>query len=91
MLEKIGRRNAEYIRHVIIEFSDVSSTEPGHVTLKDEFADNLANIRSHCTDLHAIRLYHWRVFLLGDDEPKPEVVTGALNLADSQLRMIPSL
>lgn len=94
-LKKIGSLNAEHIRRVLIAFPGFSSLELGHVALGDEFVDDLASIRCYCPHLHTViinELYSHSSHLdIYERSEKPEVLTEALSLVDSQLRTIPSL
>jgi len=92
-LTRIGR-NADYIRHVCINFPRFRTLEPGNITLFDLSLSWVAKVQNSCPNLATITttLYssdglEWKLDGLGH----PEVVDEALELIDTHFRGIPSL
>ncbi|RYP70490.1 hypothetical protein DL771_005427 [Monosporascus sp. 5C6A] len=92
-LGTIGR-NADHIRHVIVNFPQFLHLEPGDVTLEDSYVSIIANIQSGCANLSTLTtsLYSTNAMELTLDAiDDPKVVTEALKLVDTQFRTISSL
>jgi hypothetical protein len=53
-LGTIGRNNADYIRHICVNFSNLRDLEQGNVTLEEGSNIILANIQSGCTNLSTL-------------------------------------
>ncbi|KFY07102.1 hypothetical protein V492_07446 [Pseudogymnoascus sp. VKM F-4246] len=93
-LEKIGRSNADSIRHVVIEFPSLTNLELGSVAIHEYYVGILASIQSHCTNLETLTTSRRTTddmestFNRLDD---PEIVTKALTLVNTQFRAISSL
>lgn len=53
-LEQIGRNNANYIRHIHVDFPNFLHLDPHDVTLEDDSDRILAKIQSDCTTLSTL-------------------------------------
>ena len=93
-LGQIGRNNADYIRHIYVDFPKFVCLDPGEVTLEDESVSILASIQSGCANLSTLTtsLYSTNSMELRLDElDYPKVVTEALKLVNTHFRAISSL
>ncbi|KAI4199390.1 MAG: hypothetical protein LQ348_001890 [Seirophora lacunosa] len=93
-LGQTGRNNANYIRHIHIDFSKFHHLDAGNVTLEDASVGILANIQSSCTNLSTLTTSRYSTFAMElrlDALDSPEVATEALKLADTHFRAFPSL
>ena len=93
-LGQIGRNNADYIRHISIDFPKFLYLDPGDVTLEDDSVGILANIQSGCANLSTLTtsLYSTNAMELRLDAlDNPKIVTEALKLVDTRFRAISSL
>ncbi|KAI4277007.1 MAG: hypothetical protein L6R38_005521 [Xanthoria sp. 2 TBL-2021] len=91
---RIGRKNADHIRHIYVDFPRFLRVEPDNVTLYDESAGILANIQSSCVNLTTLTMsrsciYDMEVDIKAQDNPK--VATEALELVNTHFRAITSL
>lgn len=93
-LERIGRNNAAYIRHVIIEFPYCQNLTPGSVSITENDSLILASIQGSCTSLRTLTT-SWRsvynIELKLDVLKNREVVAEMLALLDTCFRAISSL
>ncbi|KAL8721129.1 MAG: hypothetical protein Q9181_007775 [Wetmoreana brouardii] len=93
-LGQIGRKNADYIRHIYANFPELLNLDPGDVTLEDESVGILAKIQSSCANLRTLTtsLYSTNAIELNLDAlDNPKVVTEALKLVNTYFRAISSL
>ncbi len=93
-LGQIGRNNADYIRHICVEFPKFLYLDHGEVTLEDDSVGILANIQSGCANLSTLTtsLYSKNAMELRLDAlDNPKVVTEALKLVNTHFRAISSL
>jgi hypothetical protein len=93
-LGQIGRNNADYIRHISINFPKFLYLDPGDVTLEDDSVGILANIQSGCANLSTLTtsLYSTNAMELRLDAlDNPKIVLEALKLVDTRFRAISSL
>jgi hypothetical protein len=93
-LGQIGRNNADYIRHISINFPKFLYLDSGDVTLEDDSVGILANIQSGCANLSTLTtsLYSTNAMELRLDAlDNPKIVPEALKLVDTRFRAIPSL
>ena len=93
-LGQIGRNNADYIRHICINFPEFLYLDPDDVTLEDDSVGILANIQSSCANLSTLTtsLYSTNAMELRLDAlDNPKIVTEALKLVDTRFRAISSL
>ena len=93
-LGQIGRNNADYIRHICVDFPKFLYLDPGGVTLEDDSVGILANIQSGCANLSTLTtsLYSTNAMELRLDAlDNPKVMTEALKLVDTHFRAISSL
>jgi hypothetical protein len=92
-LGTIGR-NADYIRHVCVNFPKFLYPEPGDVTLEENSIGIVANIQSGCANLSTLTtsLYSTNAMELWLDAlDNPKIVTEALLLVNTRFRAISSL
>ncbi|KAF2472696.1 uncharacterized protein BDR25DRAFT_283222 [Lindgomyces ingoldianus] len=93
-LEQIGRNNADYIRHICIDFPNFLYLDPGNVTLEDNSVRILAKIRTECAKLTTLTtsLYSTNAMELRLDAlDHPKIVGEALKLVDTLFRAISSV
>ncbi len=93
-LRTIGRNNADYIRHVRVNFPAFLHLEPGLVTLEDDSISIFANIQSSCVNLSTLTTCidsTNATELRLDALDHPTIVTEALELVDTRFRAISSL
>jgi hypothetical protein len=93
-LGQIGRNNADYIRHICVDFPKFLYLDPGDVTLEDDSVGILTNIQSGCANLSTLTtsLYSTNAMELRLDAlDNPKVVTEALKLVNTHFRAISSL
>lgn len=101
-LGQIGRNNADYIRHICVDFPKFLYLDPGDVTLEDDSVVTLeddsvsilANIQSRCANLSTLTtsLYSTNAMELRLDAlDNPKVVIEALKLVNTHFRAISSL
>jgi hypothetical protein len=93
-LGKIGRNNADFIRHVCVNFPKFLYLEPGDVTLEEDSIGIFANIQSGCANLSKLTtsLYSTNAMELRLDAlDNPKIVTEALMLVNTRFRAISSL
>ena len=93
-LGTIGRTNADYVRHVRVNFPAILHLIPGHVALGDvsigifaEIQSGCANVRALTTGLATTNAMELRL----DALDHPTIVTEALELVDTRFRAISSL
>lgn len=88
-LETIGRDNADYIRHIRIDFPNLRDLEPGNVTIEEDNIGIFAHIRSACANLSTLKTSldstDAMVYKL-DTLDHPNVVNEALTLVNTQFR-----
>ena len=90
-LRQIGRKNADYIRHIYVGFPKFLNLDPRDVTLEDDSVGILANIRSGCANLNTLTT---SLYSTNAMEPRldaldnPKVVTEALRLVNTHFRAI---
>ncbi|KAL8654905.1 MAG: hypothetical protein Q9226_003252 [Calogaya cf. arnoldii] len=90
---QIGRNNANYIRHIDLDFPDFQCLNLNNVALADGSAGILAIIQSSCANLSTLTMGRSMAFgnpllAAGVD---PNVITEALELIDTHIRAIASL
>ncbi|KAK8023558.1 hypothetical protein PG993_011624 [Apiospora rasikravindrae] len=97
-LDHIGPANAERIRHIIVPFPELRGLDLGHpfASLDNRLAILLAIVRGHCPRLRTITASHWYwhgllPLCLIPYSSRPEAITIALTLVDSQFRVVPSV
>ncbi|CAF9924692.1 hypothetical protein IMSHALPRED_006266 [Imshaugia aleurites] len=93
-LGTIGRNNADYIRHVCVNFPELHHLEPREVTLEDGSIGTFANIQSGCANLKTLTtsLYTTNAMMLRLDAlDNLKIVTEALKLVDTLFRASASL
>jgi hypothetical protein len=93
-LGRIGRNNADCIRHVCVNFPEFLYLDLGDVTLEDNSVGILANIQSGCANLSTLTtsLYSTNDMELRLDAlDNPKIVTEALRLVNTRFRAISSL
>ncbi|TPX12844.1 uncharacterized protein E0L32_006724 [Thyridium curvatum] len=94
---QIGRRNAAYLRKMLIDFLDIDITGPLEFTIIDGSVRVMAAIQHHCVNLVSltVSLLNWQ----GMDkiDVRPYILCGAwlfesaLKLLANQMRTIPTL
>jgi hypothetical protein len=93
-LGQIGRKNADYIRHICVDFPKFLYLYPGDVALEDDSVGILANLQSGCANLSTLTtsIYSTNAMELRLDAlDSPKVVTEALKLVNTHFRAISSL
>ena len=93
-LGTIGRNNADYIRHIYVNFPIFLCLDPGEITLDDDSISILANIRSGCANLSTLTtslLSTTAMEIRLDNLDNPKIATEALKLVDTRFRAISSL
>ncbi|KAF2184522.1 hypothetical protein K469DRAFT_579299 [Zopfia rhizophila CBS 207.26] len=93
-LEQIGRNNANYIRHIYVDFPEFHYLDLQDVTLEDDSIHILEKIQGHCnklstitTSIHSTNAMELRL----DALDCPKVVTEAMALVNTHFRAISSL
>ncbi|KAF2252374.1 hypothetical protein BU26DRAFT_517013 [Trematosphaeria pertusa] len=93
-LEQIGRNNADYIRHIRIDFPDFGYLEPNDVTFEDDSLRILAKIQSDCANLSTLTTSLSSTYAMElrlDALDNFRVVGEALKLVNTRFRAISSL
>jgi hypothetical protein len=93
-LEQIGRNNANYIRHICVNFPKFHYLDLHDVTLEDDSVRILAKIQSDCTKLSTLTtsLHSTNAMELKLDAlDHPKIVAEALALVGARFRAISSL
>lgn len=93
-LEKIGSKNAGYIRHVLIHFPRFRYLDPGDIALQEAIISILSSIQSSCSSLSTLTtsLYSTSAMELRlDNLDHYAVATEALELVNTRFRAIQSL
>lgn len=93
-LGQIGRNNADYIRHICVDFPKFLYLDPGDVTLEEDSVSILANMQSGCANFSTLTtsLYSTNAMELRLDAlDNPKVVIEALKLVNTHFRAILSL
>ena len=93
-LERIGRNNAAYVRHVIIQFPYLQNLRPGSVSIMENDSLILASIQESCTGLRTLTMSRHSVYnveLKLDVLDDPDIVAKALAWLNTRLKAILSL
>ena len=93
-LDQIGRNNANYIRHIYINFPGIRDLGRHDVTLEDDSVRILAKVQSDCTNLSTLTtsLDSTNAMALRLDAlDSPQIVVEALALVDARFRAISPL
>lgn len=93
-LEKIGRNNADYIRHICVDFPEFFPLDPNNVALEDNSVRILAKIQSDCTNLSTLTTSLSSTNAMEhrlDALDNLTVVSQAFRLLDTRFRAISSL
>lgn len=91
---RIGRKNADHIRHIYVDFPRFLRVEPDNVTLYDVSAGILAKIQSSCVNLSTLTISRSCIFDMELDieaQDNPKLATEALELVNTHFRAITSL
>ena len=92
-LRTIGE-NANYIRHIYVDFPSLRDLEPGNVTLEEGSDGILASIQSACANLRTLTTSSSSTHAMElrlDALDNPNIVTEALSLVNTRFRAISSL
>ncbi|OBT84907.1 hypothetical protein VE02_06542 [Pseudogymnoascus sp. 03VT05] len=93
-LEKIGRKNADCIRYIYVEFPVLHNLELGNVTIDADHTRALDSIQGYCTSLKTLttsRRSTSAMELELDCLDNPKIVAEALTLVNNRFRAISSL
>lgn len=93
-INDIGRENASFMRHIIIDFPEFSALEMHRVALRDDAAGILDIFRERCRNLRTITTSAHSTSDIELDLGSlncPEAVTEALALVNSRFRAVSSL
>ncbi|KAF2441479.1 hypothetical protein P171DRAFT_487940 [Karstenula rhodostoma CBS 690.94] len=93
-IHKIGQDNANFIRHIVLDFPSFSSLDLHHFALHDESTRILDTIRERCSNLRTMTtsLYSTSDMVVElDDLDCPKTVTEAFTLVDSRFRAFSAL
>ena len=93
-LGSIGRSNANYIRHVRVDFPNLRDLEPSNVTIEEGSISILGNIQSCCANLSTLTtsLHSTTAMALKlDSLDYPKIINEALKLVNTRFRAISSI
>jgi hypothetical protein len=96
-LRQIGLDNADYIRHIFIDFPRFRYTEAGDITLENSSFRILKTIKSSCANLSTLRMPLHVDFMAMEvrfeslSGNNPVLITEALKLVNTRLKAISSL
>jgi hypothetical protein len=93
-LKQIGHSNANYIRHICVDFPNFLNLDPDNVTLEDDSSCILAKIQRECANLNTFKtsLSSTNAMELRLDAlDNPKIVSEALKLVNTRFRASSSL
>ena len=91
---QIGKKNANFIQHVLVKFPEILCGEPDEVILDNDDIGILAKIQSSCANVTTLTISPYSTDAMGtmiEEQKEPKVVTEALELVNTHFRAISSL
>ncbi|KAM0796797.1 hypothetical protein BDR22DRAFT_811593 [Usnea florida] len=95
---QIGKKNADFIRHVHIRFPEILCGEPDEVILDNDDVGILAKIQSSCANVTTLTFSPYSTDAMVtmieeqfEEQKEPKVVTEAFELVNTHFRAISSL
>ena len=91
---RIGKKNADFIRHVLVKFPEILRGEPDEVILDNDDVGILAKIQSSCANVTTLTISPCStdaMMTMIEEQKDPKVITEALELVNTHFRAISSL